>query len=1405
MRALLHLDGVAWRHELRIDGAAFGSSNLGLVPHTYDITERMVPGDHTIAIAATARWALWDQGQRSFTAPIGGTMPGISDRVWIELVPEVRIDDIFVRPLTSQHRIEVEVSIASAAASPRRVIPVVTVRDPEGMVRLSITGGEVEIPPGGTATANLAADWTEGGWWSPAAPVLHRAEVRLDADGRSIDRQSTGFGYRSFTASGTDFQLNGRRQVLLRNSWLRSPTEPRDEVIPWLRDELRNSNCIRLHLGQNNPAVIDQCDRMGMLVIPEFWGWYQNDDKRFPIAQANAWTPATLETMRRLVRRWRNHPSVIMYSVTNETMWNSTTPERMAVAEQVVRTIRGADPTRLLQGDGEVTWDGRLDAISIHYPEGDAGTVGKRYDNSGWVVPNDLDWLRRNGTNHAWRADFMWDRPLMLGEFYCPEPGVSDRYAPFSGDAAYDESAWRWTDFGGRNAPTTAPSPWIEMVKLSSDHYRAAGVACLNPWTGQGFQTMPQLLVAPLDHFPNAFAGETCTRRFVVANDHHQAWNDLHLQAGLFIGARAVWSTERIPVPWAPGESRQLDIDMAVPRLASPAAVKLIVRLRWMRGRQAIELARHEEDMWVLPRPTLSDVDAIGIALVDKEGVTAKALEAMGLRLAPGACDDRSLVGKRLLVIGEGAAEQADLAAAARFAESGGQVLVLHQTRIGLLAAGQPEIDPRHAASFSWSQSRDPLLAGFDDRQLRFWRPDHLVATETLVRPASAAAIGTAVCGGRYGMHWSPLAEQRHGRGGITWCQYLLAERSAVEPVAAEILARAVRRGVAATPTDPPPALRLIGVAAPARAVLIAAGVRISDEAAGGGPAMLDLGAGIPDREMLQRLRTEVEAGGTLWLRGLDSGTLSAATALLPWQPRLVPLPAGRVGAAVRIRDPLADGIGTADLYWAREGASTASLGGPGIEAPVADHAVAITDPPLLVAVPLGRGRILIDQLAWDRAAAAEPERIARIAGCLAHNIGAGGEIRSARAYRFRHVDLARFANRGFVDDRMGDGVGGWTDQGDNDLRYFLVNHTGIVGGMAVAGQAFPASANLAGVDFGLVDPAANHGRSVLTFRAEGHDPTALDAVRGIPVGAKADRIWFLHTGAWSSSGGRGRLVARYDIVYSDGSRASADVRQGQEIADWWHPEPLPGAAVAWTGRNDRHAPIGLYSMPWDNPHPEREIASIDVIGGLAQTQLVLVSITLGEVVGAKPAAAWDLGVGDARGVPALVGDQALGGEAEIVELDGRNGRRFGAGRQLDGTLPATPLAEGKPVAIEIDAAALGPPAGAYGGLIEAGTYQARGLRIMVDRNLRVVVEQWAGPEGTRNLIATDPLVVNRMVTIRYENDGNQARLLIDGRIQAAKACAPPQWDGRIRIGRASGKDYWFEGIIAGIRILPAP
>jgi len=116
------------------------------------------------------------------------------------------------------------------------------------------------------------------------------------------------------------------------------------------------------------------------------------------------------------------------------------------------------------------------------------------------------------------------------------------------------------------------------------------------------------------------------------------------------------------------------------------------------------------------------------------------------------------------------------------------------------------------------------------------------------------------------------------------------------------------------------------------------------------------------------------------------------------------------------------------------------------------------------------------------------------------------------------------------------------------------------------------------------------------------------DAVRGIPIGHKADALFFLQTARIDAPrsdddirNNRDFELARYVVHYTDGQTATIPLRQDQELANYAQKKPaaLPGAQIAWSkayAGTDQNAVA--YSMQWNNPRPDTMIQSIDLEKG---------------------------------------------------------------------------------------------------------------------------------------------------------------------------------------------------------------
>lgn len=170
-------------------------------------------------------------------------------------------------------------------------------------------------------------------------------------------------------------------------------------------------------------------------------------------------------------------------------------------------------------------------------------------------------------------------------------------------------------------------------------------------------------------------------------------------------------------------------------------------------------------------------------------------------------------------------------------------------------------------------------------------------------------------------------------------------------------------------------------------------------------------------------------------------------------------------------------------------------------------------------------------------------------------------------------LDLAPFANMGFRDEVAGDGKGGWSDQGIQDLR-----------------QYDPRWQSFCGMDFRIPDPRKNNGKAVLTFHHELYCKTGLRKVKvDISREQPAGRFFYLlNTGCWMPGN---TVVGTVRFRYADGSTERVELREGVHLADWGDVKSLSQGSVAYSSkRGNREWGFFMTRLPLRPGRPLREV-----------------------------------------------------------------------------------------------------------------------------------------------------------------------------------------------------------------------
>jgi hypothetical protein len=369
-RYLLRFWDVDYVADVWVNGTHVGRHEGAQTRFTFDVTDAIKPGaQNRIAVRVLSLFGTMEGIVRSQT-PHGGyrdfNLGGIFDSVELLIVPQARIDDLFVRadPKSGKIRIKAEICNASKKAV-------------KGSIGFSVTpanGGESidtmrldrDIPPG-ISTIRAEMQVANPRLWQLNDPQLYLMTGRIAVTGsNSVDETSTRFGFREFRFENGYFRLNGKR-VFWRSAHSGADT-PITIRIPYdpglVRQDLvylkaMGFNGIRFISTMGPRNLIDMCDEIGLMVYEESHAsWMVADSPQLAERQDRA--------VAGMIRRDRNHPSVTMWGLLNET--GDGPVFRHAVAQ--LPMVRRLDDSRIvLLGSGRFDSRNVMNGLQIWKPD----------------------------------------------------------------------------------------------------------------------------------------------------------------------------------------------------------------------------------------------------------------------------------------------------------------------------------------------------------------------------------------------------------------------------------------------------------------------------------------------------------------------------------------------------------------------------------------------------------------------------------------------------------------------------------------------------------------------------------------------------------------------------------------------------------------------------------------------------------------------------------------------------------------------------------------------------------------------------------------------------------------------------------------------------------------------------
>jgi beta-galactosidase len=389
-RITVDFDGVFRDSQVWVNGFYLGRESSGYTPFGYDLTDYLDYGsENTIVVRvdASAEEGWFYEGA------------GIYRHVWLTKTAPLHVAK-WGTYLTT------EVQNNAATVTARVTVNNDQAREAAFEIRQSIlnTHGEVvgsgdtrnlSLPPGGTGEFSSLLLVTHPDLWSVETPYLYKLVTTITSGGTVLDRYETPFGIRTIRWDPNNgFFLNGVH-VELKGTCDHQDAAGVGVAVPdavnlYRLEQLKKmgSNAIRTSHNAPTPELLDACDRLGMLVM---------DENR----EAGS-NPQELDELERLIRRDRNHPSVIIWSLGNEEWQIESNIKGTRVTQTMQTLAQRLDPSRrdtmAISGGWGVGSSISLDVMGFNYStHGDTDAYHRQFPDKPSVATEDASTFSTRG------------------------------------------------------------------------------------------------------------------------------------------------------------------------------------------------------------------------------------------------------------------------------------------------------------------------------------------------------------------------------------------------------------------------------------------------------------------------------------------------------------------------------------------------------------------------------------------------------------------------------------------------------------------------------------------------------------------------------------------------------------------------------------------------------------------------------------------------------------------------------------------------------------------------------------------------------------------------------------------------------------------------------------------------
>ncbi len=321
----IHFNGVKSAFYIWVNGKKVGYSQGSMTPAEFNLTSYLKKGENVLAVEVY-RWSdgsyLEDQDM--------WRLSGIFREVYLFSTPKVHIRDFFIKTeldknyIDAQLKVDMELKNYSYKEVKNFSVDALLLNDKNKQVVYKIHKSNISIDKNGKTNIELNRLITNPKKWTAETPNLYQMILLLkDSNGKIIETTESKMGFKKVEIKNGEFLINGKHVYLKGTN--RHEMHPRyGQYIPretMIKDiklmKQFNINTVRTSHYPDDPYWYKLCDEYGIYIVDETN--LESHGARGILPKSDPkWKAASVDRIKSMIQRDKNHPCVIMWSLGNE-------------------------------------------------------------------------------------------------------------------------------------------------------------------------------------------------------------------------------------------------------------------------------------------------------------------------------------------------------------------------------------------------------------------------------------------------------------------------------------------------------------------------------------------------------------------------------------------------------------------------------------------------------------------------------------------------------------------------------------------------------------------------------------------------------------------------------------------------------------------------------------------------------------------------------------------------------------------------------------------------------------------------------------------------------------------------------------------------------------------------------